>query len=320
VELRQLRYFVAVAEEGGFGRASERLSIVQSAVSQQVRHRERRLGVALFDRSSRRVRLTAAGERLLPEARAVLAAADRTRRIAADIAAGDSDVLRLGTVQGPGDRMYRMLTELAAVAPGLHVRPHRLSAANRLAAVRSGDLDAALVRAARPAKDLNLLHVWTDPLYVAVPVDHQVPSGRTVCLEDLADLPLRLAPRDANAPFHDLITDSLRSRGSEPLLGPPFNTLQQTLTAIAAGPPTWTVFYDVSGLPSIPGIAVHRLANPTLTTSLAVPQGPVSAGVQHLLTALNRMAQKDSPHNLHADALQTEQPVEHEDDQPLTGR
>ncbi len=79
VELRQLEYFVAVAELLHFGRAAERLHIGQPAVSQQVRRLERELGAPLFDRSSRSVSLTAAGRALLPEARAVLAAADRAR-------------------------------------------------------------------------------------------------------------------------------------------------------------------------------------------------------------------------------------------------
>ncbi|MGK5672181.1 LysR family transcriptional regulator [Micromonospora sp. URMC 106] len=290
MELRQLQYFVTVAEEGGFGRAAQRLNIVQSAVSQQVRRLERGLGVPLFDRSSRHVRLTAAGERLLPEARAVLTAADRTRRIAADIAAGHDGVLRLGVVHGPGDRIYRLLAELATSAPGLQVQPHRLSAADRLAAVRSGDLDAALVRAARPVAGLELLHAWSDPLYAAVPAEHPLPSGRDLHLADLAGLPLRLASRDANALFHDLIVDAFRRTGTEPLLGPSFTTLQQTLTAIAAGPPSWTVFYDVNGLPSIPRVAIHRLADLTVTTSLVVPAGPPSPAVRQLLQALHRTA------------------------------
>lgn len=310
MELRQLRYFVAVAEEGGFARAGERLNIVQSAVSQQVRHLERRLGVQLFDRSLRHVRLTPAGERLLPEARAVLAAADRTRRIAADIAAGNGGVLRLGTVQGPGDRMYRTFTELALVAPGLHVRPHRLPVANRLAAVRAGELDAALVRAAQSLNDLDLFQVWTDPLYVATPVDHHVPAGRSMGLESLADLPLRLAPRDVNAPFHDLITGTMRGAGAEPLLGPPFDTLQQTLTAIAGGPPSWTVFYDVSGIPSVPGVAIRRLDTPALATSLAVRPGSTSAGVRHLLAALHRAMDRTTTQDAHASGLEAGQAIE----------
>src|SRR5712672_3278690 len=118
VELRQLTYFVAVAEELSFGRAAERLHIVQPAVSQEIRRLERELGVPLFDRSSRHVRLTAAGERLLPEARAVLAAAGRVR----EVAAGADGILRVGTSQGLGERLDRALEELRTTAPGLQVR------------------------------------------------------------------------------------------------------------------------------------------------------------------------------------------------------
>jgi DNA-binding transcriptional LysR family regulator len=82
VELRQLTYFVTVAETGGFGRAARKLSIVQAAVSQQIQRLERELGVRLFDRSHRQIRLTAAGERLLPSAYEALAAVERLRAVA----------------------------------------------------------------------------------------------------------------------------------------------------------------------------------------------------------------------------------------------
>ncbi|MEV0173919.1 LysR family transcriptional regulator [Streptomyces sp. NPDC050803] len=290
MELRQLRYFVTVVEEGGFGRAAARLTIVPSAVSQQIARLERELGLVLFERTTRRVRLSAAGERLLPEARAVLAAADRTARVAADIAAGDDGILRLGGIHGPGDRIDRVLSELAVGAPRLRVRLHRLPVTERLAAVRAGELDAALVRAASAAPGLELLPLWSDPLYAALPEDHPLAAEPALRLEQAAHLPLRLAPRETNPPFHDLVTGALRAEGHEPALGPPFSDLRATLTAIGSDrTPSWTVFYEVRGLPTFPRIALRPLTGPAVTTSLALPPGPPSPAVRQLLAALREV-------------------------------
>ncbi len=186
MELRQLRYFTAVADEGGFGRAAERLHIVQSAVSQQISRLERELGVELFDRSARRVKVTPAGERLLLEARAVLDAADRTRRVAATLAAGEEGVLRLGTVHGPGDRIYRLLDRLAGIAPRLEVRPERRPPQARLAAVRSRALDAAVVGPCLPrpsARALSCCHCGRIPCtpHCPPPTRSRWPRTRWTC-------------------------------------------------------------------------------------------------------------------------------------------
>ncbi|WKX73543.1 LysR family transcriptional regulator [Streptomyces sp. XD-27] len=294
MELRQLRYFVAVAEEGGFGRAAERLTIVQSAVSQQIRRLERELGLPLFNRSTRHVRLSAAGERLLVEARTVLAAADRTRQVAADIAAGTDGGLRLGAIHGPGDRLYRALVELAAGAPRLRVRLEQAPPTDRLAAVRSGELDAALVRAVTAAPGLRLIPVWSDPLYVALPADHALADEPLLRLEHLADLPLRLAARDGNPPFHDLVLDACRRAGTEPPPGPPFTSLRQTLIDIGTDAPSWTVFYEVSGLPPAPRTALRPLTGLALTTSLAVQAGPLTPALKRLLEALRSVASSEA--------------------------
>ncbi|NUP27816.1 MAG: LysR family transcriptional regulator [Nocardia sp.] len=290
MELRQLEYFVAVAEEGGFGRAARRLNIVQSAVSQQIARLEREFGVLLLDRSTRHVRLTGAGERLLGEARLVLAATRRMSDIAADIATGSDGVLRLGTLHAPGNRIYRALDELAAAAPRLQVRPRRLAPAERLAAVRSGELDAALVRALRHSAGLEVLEVWTDPLYAALPADHPLAGEAELRLEQLGQLPLRLAAREANPPFHDLVTAACRSAGIDPPAGPPFTTLQQSLTDIAADRASWTVFYEVAALPTVHRVAIRPLVDLSVTTSLAVPPGPAAPAVRRLLEALHRTA------------------------------
>ncbi|MFI6502960.1 LysR substrate-binding domain-containing protein [Nonomuraea typhae] len=289
MELRQLQYFVTVADEGGFARAAERLHIAQSAVSQQIRRLERALGLILFDRSTRHVRLSGAGERLLPEARAVLAAAERTRQIAADITTGADGVLRLGVIQTPAQRIYRVLNTLAHNAPRLQVRLKHLPLPERLAAVRTGALDAALVRARPPAPGLDLLPVWTDPLHAALPAGHPLAALPTLTLAQLAPLPLRLAPRENNPPFHDLITAALYETGTTPPPAPAFTTFQETLTAIAADPtPSWTVFYEVAALPRLPRLALRPLNAPALTTHLAVPPDPPTPALRHLLTALRQ--------------------------------
>ncbi|MFJ8079019.1 LysR substrate-binding domain-containing protein [Streptomyces sp. NPDC096205] len=288
MELRQLQYFLAVAEEGGFARAADRIGIVQSAVSQQIRKLERDLGVTLFDRSTRHVHLSAAGERLLPEARLVLEAARRTRQVAADITAGAAGVLRLGTIHGPGEFLYRALAELAETHPGLQVRLKRLSAAERVAAVREGGLDAALIRAMTAEPGLRLIPLRTDPLHVALPARHPLAAEPRLALAQLADLPLRLAPREKNPPFHDLVSDALRAAGVSPPPGPEFTSLRETLAEIAVGPPSWTVFYDVSGLPPAPGITIRPLDEPSVPTSLAVRQGELPPALRHLTGSLQR--------------------------------
>ncbi|WP_395297728.1 LysR family transcriptional regulator [Kitasatospora hibisci] len=289
MELGQLRYFLAVVEDGGFGRAAVRLGVVQSAVSQRIRALERGLGLELFDRSGRHARLTAAGERLLVEARAVLEAADRTREVAAGLAAGGDGLLRLGVVHGPGPRLYQVLGALAEVAPGLRVRPVRLPPAQRPAAVLAGTLDAAFLRGRVTVPGLELLPMWTDPLYAALPADHPAAADPEPEPARLAALPLRLAPREANPAFHDLLTGALPD-GAGFVRGPEFTTLAGALSGIAADRSSWTVFYRVAELPDLPGVVVRPLRTPALTTHLAVPAGPPGPAVRSLLTALHRVA------------------------------
>jgi DNA-binding transcriptional LysR family regulator len=286
VEIRQLHYFAAVAEELSFARAAQRLHIVQPAVSQQVRRLERELGVQLFDRTSRRVRLTAAGERLLPEVRSVLTAVDRTRQVAAEVAADSTGILRLGTSQGLGERLDEALCELTRVAPTLQVRLVAAPAKQRIAHVRSGLLDAAFVRNLDGADGVELLPMWGEPLVVALPATHPLAAEPVIRLLALRDLPLRLASREANRPFHDLITEACRAAGFDPLVGPAFTNAQDTLAEIGSGPPSWTVFYE-SAAKQLPvrRIAYRRLAAPTAQTFLAVPPGAPTPTLRLLLDA-----------------------------------
>ncbi|MEU6674533.1 LysR substrate-binding domain-containing protein [Streptomyces sp. NPDC046925] len=294
MELRQLEYFVTVADEGGFGRAAGRLHVVQASVSQQIARLERELGVRLFDRTTRRVGLTAAGERLLPEARAALASAARVGQVAAEIVSGGEGVLRLGTARAFAERVHPALDALADQAPGLRVRLVQDARERRIDALRSGELDAALVRGAGPLPGLAMVRVWDDPLFVALPASHPLAALPRLEPADLAGLPLRLAPRDRNPAFHDLVTGLLRASDIAVPPGPHFTTLQETLTAIAAdaagGSASWTVFDLVGELPPARRIAFRPLLGARSPVSLAVRAGPLSPATRQLIAALQPAA------------------------------
>ncbi|MEV8093664.1 LysR substrate-binding domain-containing protein [Kitasatospora sp. NPDC085879] len=276
MELRQLHCFVAVAEELHFGRAAERLLLGQPAVSQQVRRLERELKVELFDRSPRHVRLTPSGERFLPAARAVLDAEQAARALAASLTAPDR--LRLGTVTGLGARLDRILDAYERHAPGVAVELRALPAAERLARLADGRLDAAFVRGIPPEPDgdLRYLPLWEDELTVALPARHPLARQDALDLADLAALPLRLTERRNHPALVDLVTAACREAGFEPVPGPASGTLQDTLAAVGSGPATWTVVYAENARMMLPGrVAFRPLRTPRLAlpTALAVRHG-----------------------------------------------
>jgi DNA-binding transcriptional LysR family regulator len=300
MELRQLRYFVAVAEELHFGRAAERLTIVQSAVSQQIRRLERELGVELFDRSPRRVRLTEAGLRFLPAAREVLAAERAALGSVADYAAGRGGTLRVGTSAGMGARLERVLSEFARLAPGSRIELHSARTRVRLGNVASGELDAAFVRGVEESPDdgVRLIPVWQDALVVALPADHPAATAGEVELRDLAALPLSLIERVGNPPLVDLVVGACRDAGFEPVPGPSRTTLQDTLASLGAGTPGWTVLYAAHARQlatgSVKFLPVRAARGGlSMTTSVAVRREAAATGRFRALFEACRAAGRD---------------------------
>ncbi len=281
MELRQLRYFVTVAEELHFGRAAERLNIVQPAVSQQVARLERELGLQLLDRSSRHVRLTGDGERMLREARAVLSAADRAGEVAAELASGRSGVLRIGTAPGLRDRLERGLAALRAQTPDLDLRLTSGTTAEYLTALRAGELDFAFVRGDVAAADLRVIELWRDPLSVLVPSSYRADDG--VKLVDLADLPLRL-PSDQW--LRDELTAACRAAGFEPRMGRPADDLEAAIVEMSTGSPAWTVVYGTACEAAEGALWMGPFASPlSAPGQLVVGPGPTAECVDVLVAA-----------------------------------
>jgi DNA-binding transcriptional LysR family regulator len=265
---------VVVAEQLHFGRAAELLSIGQPAVSQQVHRLERELGVSLFDRSPRTVRLTEAGRRLLPAARAVLAAAERARLSVRP--AGGARRLTLGTSAGLGDHLDRVLGALRVLAPDLSVELVSAPTRARLDRVRAGQLDAAFVRGVAQAPGLELLPVWLDELMVALPAEHALAGQQRIRFADLAGMPLRISPRRANPPLVDLVMTACARAGFEPVRQPGSPVLADTLAAIGSTADTWTVVYAAHARGLCPPRVAFRPAEPSLTlpTLLALRPEP----------------------------------------------
>jgi DNA-binding transcriptional LysR family regulator len=207
MELRQLAVFVAVAEEGSFTRAADRLHVVQSAVSATVRNLERELGARLFDRSTHKVALSDAGRALLPEARATLAAAAAARDAVDAVRGGVRGTIVLGTMQAQGMRaidVAGVLAEFRSEHPGIEVQIRQGSSLEMTAKITEGQLDLAFVGLPdQRFPGVELIPLASEPIMLAVPADHPLAARTRVELaalgaETIIDFPDGWGIRIAN--------------------------------------------------------------------------------------------------------------------------
>ena len=215
MELRQLRYFVTLAEELHFGRAAEREHIVQSALSQQVQRLERELGVRLLERSTHHVALTAAGVVFLVEARQILAHVDRAAQAARSAVAAAAP-LRVGIIDSSYDSMPQILHEVQARYPGLVIHQVEASVPEQYQLLIDGRLDVGVGRAALAPPQVASLLFRQDPLGVLVPDGHRFAELEGVSVAVLAEEPLLLA-EEAQAPeFNQFTVEMCRAAGFTP--------------------------------------------------------------------------------------------------------
>ncbi|MFG2036850.1 LysR family transcriptional regulator [Dactylosporangium sp. NPDC048998] len=195
MELHQLEYFVAVAEEGGFTRAAARLRVAQPGVSAQVRKLERELGQPLLDRSGRTVRLTAAGRAVLPFARAALGAVDGARQAVDELTGLTRGRVAIGTVTSHTVDLAAVLADFNAAHPAVEVTLVE-DASERLAeAVREGRLDAAIVAFGETPEGLGVDLISDEEIDAAVWPGHELASRDTIPLSALRDRALICLPR-----------------------------------------------------------------------------------------------------------------------------
>jgi DNA-binding transcriptional LysR family regulator len=217
MELRQLRYFVALAEELHFGRAAEREHVAQSALSQQLRQLERELGALLLERSTHHVEVTAAGRALLAEARQILVRVERTAA-AVRQAGHDTPTLRVGVLDASYDSMPLILGELQARHPELEVHQVEAGLPQQYACLMDGRLDVGCGRASLAPAEIASALFRVDRMGVLVHAEHVLAGRESILVGMLGDEPM-LLPEERRAPeFTRLVIELCRSAGVTPTL------------------------------------------------------------------------------------------------------
>ncbi|MEE4451596.1 LysR family transcriptional regulator [Novosphingobium resinovorum] len=222
LELRHLRYFVCVAEELHFGNAAQRLGISQPPLSQQIRALEDVLGVRLFERTSRSVKLTEAGLQFLPQARETLAQADRAARIARLAHSGEVGRLSLGFSPSVPFTPYVVdaLARFRASYPDVSIELNELPREEQISGVERGTLDIGILRAFSPLMlppQLDTLPLQCEGMMVAMRRDHPLAQlPRELGLSDLAGEQLILFGSMNGAGFNELLAEHCAALGFQP--------------------------------------------------------------------------------------------------------
>jgi DNA-binding transcriptional LysR family regulator len=287
MELRHLRYFVAVAEERHFGRAAERLHMAQPPLSQQIRQLEAELGLTLLSRTTRRVDLTPAGAAYLDRAREILRAVDAAADEAGRIAAGRSGRLVVGCV---GSATYSLLPALAkalrAELPDVDFafRGEMLSP-DQAAALREGSLDLGLLRPLADTTGLTLTDVRRERLLVAVTRDHRFATRRRLRVRDLGGEGLVVHAGGGRSAMNTMVQELFTTAGHEAHVVHEVAETSTLLTFVAAGlglaivpEPTAAlavpsvVYVPLVGTPGIDLVAATRSGdeNPVLARALTM--------------------------------------------------
>ena len=254
MELRHIRYFVAVAEELHFRRAAERLHVAQPAVSEQVRKLEQELGVRLLDRTSRSVSLTEAGAALLTEARLVLKQAEVARLATRNARNRARGRLRVGYVPTalPAS-VPRALQRLTTPFGKLEATLERGVTSELIEAVRGERLDVAIVPLPAPAAGLRTTGLGVQRAVAALPAGHREAAHATLRLERMAPERVVVLPREANRPFYDAVVATCHLAGLSPtLVEMPEGHVESALLAVASG----------AGMALVPEVVAERYLAP----------------------------------------------------------
>jgi DNA-binding transcriptional LysR family regulator len=297
MELRHLRYFVAVAEEGHVTRAAARLGIQQPPLSQQIRALETELEVQLFHRKPRGVELTPAGEALLAEARIVLNGAEHAITAARRAARGEAGRLGLGFTSSASFHplVPRLIREFREASPLVSLTLEEAGTAELVDGLRAERIDAAFVRSPiGPAADLTIRSVLEEEMVAVLPAGHRLAASTTTARLPLIALESEtfiLYRRPLGPGLYDAIIAACQRAGYSPRIGQEAPRMLATLSLVAAGLGITLIPASMQriGMEGLAYRAIQRKAGLAAPLNLACRRGETAPAVRRFL-ALARAA------------------------------
>ncbi|MEV0183179.1 LysR family transcriptional regulator [Streptomyces sp. NPDC050625] len=292
MELRHIRYFVAVAEECHFGRAAERLHIAQPPLSQQIKQLEAELGVPLLVRTTRKVELTPAGVRYLERARGILAAINAAGEEAGWVAAGLAGRVSIGFTGSATYELLPMLTRtLRQEMPGVELDlKGEMLTPSQVEALEDRSLDIGFLRP--PVRDpkLEVMVFRREPLIAVLPEEHPLTGSGSVQLRELRDEPFICYPSHHRSVLHDAIYDACQRAGFRPSSVQEVGETATLVSFVAAGLGVALVPASVQHL-TVTGAVYRPLAGTTEEVALAVAArtGDESPLVKRVLTRIRTL-------------------------------
>lgn len=237
IELRHLRYFIAVAEELHFGRAAARLNISQPPLSQQIQILEQQVGARLLARTNRSVSLTAAGKQFLADSRQVLSLVNDAAARAERLHLGETGELRLGfTSSAPFiSSVSHTLSSFRRHYPDVHIQTREINTREQIVPLNEGSLDLGLMRNTQLPDTLAWEVILREPLMAMIPRDHPLAAQPSVTLAELAQEPFVFFDPHVGTGLYDDILGLMRRYGLSPVITQEVGEAMTIIGLVAAG-------------------------------------------------------------------------------------
>jgi DNA-binding transcriptional LysR family regulator len=294
MELRHLRYLVAVAEELNFGRAAFRLGISQPPLSQQIRQLEEELGIRLFDRTKRVVKLTEAGQRFVAEAHKILSQVDYFVSLASRVSEGTIGHLSVAGQAVLNEILVQTLRVFADQYPGVRIELQFMNTAFQIEALREQQVDVGFLHLPVNDTELMLEPIKREPLWLALPQDHSLAKQKRVKLANLAQQPFIMFSRRSSPGLHDVITTACRNAGFSLNVIHEVDNVIASMTLVTAGlglafcSPSWRTLW--------PNVAFRPLVEPVpaLEYAVAYRRAAHTPALSSFLTVVRQIARQNS--------------------------